>query len=295
MKTLPAGLAASLATGVTTLAWCWRLERRDTSVLGFTDHDLDLNFDGVTYKAASGLTASAWAASTGLAVDTIDAHGALSSAALSEDDLARGLWDGATIEVWRVDWSNISDRVMMFAGSIGEVERGSLAFRAELRSLAHALNQPRGRIFSATCDADVGDTRCGVDLGLAANSANGSVTSLIEPRSKFSTSSLSAFAQNWFSRGLLTWTSGANAGAKMEVKRHMLSGADAVVELVQDMPFDIGTGDQFSLKAGCDKTISTCKAKFDNVLNFRGFPHMPGNDWVTAYPNRGDGNDGGAL
>jgi uncharacterized phage protein (TIGR02218 family) len=295
VKTLPAGLAASLATGVTTLCWCWKLTRMDNSVLGFTDHDNDLVFDSVAYRAESGLTASAWAATAGLAVDTIDAHGALQSASLTEDDLARGLWDGAKIEVWRVDWSDTDNRVLMFTGSIGEVERGEMAFRAELRSLAHGLNQPKGRIFSALCNADIGDAKCSVNLSSSAFSASASVLGVLEARASFKTSGLAAFDEHWFSRGLLTWSSGANNSARMEVKRHTISGSDAVIELVQDMPFDIAANDQFSLSAGCDKDIATCKAKFDNVLNFRGFPHMPGNDWVTTYPNRDDGNDGGAL
>lgn len=295
MKALPAGLAASLASGATTLCHCWRLERRDGSVRAFTDHDRDLAFGGDVYAANSGLGASAWAARLGLAVDTIDAHGALSDEALTEADLARGLWDNATIRVFRVDWSNVADRVILFQGSIGEVERGPLAFRAELRSLAHALNQKQGRIFAQSCDADLGDARCGVNLDDPAYKGASSVASVDGIRSSFRTAGLAGFAADWFRGGKLTWTGGANDGAAMEVKRHTRIGALSLIELVEEMPFDLSAGDAFEVTAGCDKTIETCARKFGNVVNFRGFPHMPGSDWVTSYPNRGDGNDGGSL
>jgi uncharacterized phage protein (TIGR02218 family) len=293
VKTLPAGLAASLASGVTTLAWCFRLARGDGVVKGFTDHDRDLSFGGDTYEAASGLTASEFAQSQGLAVDTIEAAGALASAALTEDDLAKGLWDGASIEVWWVDWSNVADRVLVFEGSIGEVRRGPLGFTAEVRSLAHALAQPAGRVYSILCDADLGDARCGVDLDLAAFKGTGTVAAVTAARRAFTASGLAAFAASWFARGRLLWTSGANAGRAIEVKRHGVSGSTVTLELMEAMPFDIAPGNGFTVTAGCDKSAATCQAKFSNILNHRGFPFMPGNDWVTSYPNAGEGNDGG--
>lgn len=294
MKELPAGLATSLASGVTTLCTCWRLERADGTVLGFTDHDQDVAFGGDDYLAESGLSASAWAATMGLSVDTIDAHGALSAEALTEDDLARKLWDNASVTVFRVDWSDTSDRAVVFSGSIGEVERGPLAFRAELRSLSHALNQPTGRIFGRTCDADLGDGRCGVDLDDPAFSAAATVASAFS-RAVFRTAGLDAFAAGWFRAGRLVWTSGANQGAAVEVKRHIAAGGQRQIETAEEMPFPIEAGDAFRITAGCDKTVETCKAKFDNLANFRGFPFMPGNDWIMSYPTREDGNDGGSL
>jgi uncharacterized phage protein (TIGR02218 family) len=295
MKTLPAGLAASLAAGVTTLCSCWRVEREDGQIFGYTDHDRDLSFDGVTYKADSGYTGSAFVQRLGLAVDTQDVSGALSSDEIDEDDLARGLWDDAAFELYRVDWSTVANRVLVAAGSLGEVERGPIAFRAELRSLAHYLNQPTGRTLSSLCDADLGDERCTVDLDQPSYSQSATVSAVIKPRSAFRTSGLGSFAKDWCKRGHIIWTSGSNDGAKMEIKRHTLDGTDAVIELMADMPFDIEAGDVFTALAGCDKTAATCETKFSNILNHRGFPFMPGNDWVTGYPNRGDGNDGGQM
>ncbi|SMH42538.1 DUF2163 domain-containing protein [Mesorhizobium australicum] len=293
MKTLPSGLAASVASGVTTLCTCFRVTRRDGAVFGFTDHDRALAFEGVDFEPGTGFTGSDVSASIGLAVDTMEVDGALSSDAITEDDLAAKRWDGAAVTVWRVDWSDVSDRVVVLSGTLGEIERGPVAHHTELRSLAHALNQPTGRIYGATCDADLGDSRCGVDLGAPAYSDTGSVASS-SSRNAFTTAGLGSFAADWCRRGKLTWTSGANEGLIVEVKRHLtLSGARAI-ELSEEMPFDIEAGDGFAIEAGCDKTIATCAAKFDNVVNFRGYPHMPGNDWIMSYPNRDDGNDGGS-
>ena len=53
--------------------------------------------------------------------------------------------------------------------------------------------------------------------------------------------------------------------------------------------------DAFTVTAGCDKSFRTCKAKFDNAVNFRGFPHVPGVDFALTYPDRGAKNDGGSM
>lgn len=290
MKALPPSLQAHLDTGATTLCWCWKLTRSDSQVMGFTDHDEDVAFDGMTYAAASGFTASEVQSTLGLAVDNLAVIGALSAAALTEDDLAAGLYDDADIEIWRVNWQDAeSQRVLMRKGNLGEVSRGKTAFEAEMRGLAHKLNQPVGRAFLKNCDADLGDTRCGVDLGQGTFTGNGAVSAVLTPSRVFTASGLDPFTSGWFSGGKLTWTTGANAGRAMEVKAHGKANA-VTVDLWQAMSEAVAPGDQFTISAGCDKTFATCKAKFDNIANFRGFPYMPGNDAVIAYPVRGQGN-----
>ena len=294
MKSLPTGLQESLESGATTLCRCWKLVRADEVLLGFTDHDEDLVFDGVTYRAASGFTASSIDQSLGLNVDGLEVQGALVDDALNEDDLAAGLFDNARITVLLVDWREPDKRIILFAGSIGEVSRGEVQFSAEIRGLAHALNQPRGRLFQRSCDADLGDTRCGIDISGGAYHGTGTVTQVSDSRS-FRASGLEAFASDWFSRGRLIWETGANAGSVMEVKVHDLVSGEAVIELWEPMAKGIATGDAFAVTAGCDKTWRTCRERFGNGDNFRGFPFMPGNDWVTSYPNKGEGNDGNKL
>jgi uncharacterized phage protein (TIGR02218 family) len=291
MKTLPAGMQDHMDSGTTTLCWCWRIARADSAVQGFTDHDRAVAFDGVTYEAATGFTASEVQSALGLAVDNLSVAGALSSSGLNEAALAAGLYDDAEIEVWRVNWAEPTQRVLMRKGNLGQVKRGGLAFEAEIRGLAQKLNQPVGRAFGYSCDADLGDARCTIDLEDAAFHADGAVTSAIDAR-RFRASGLGGFASGWFSGGKLVWSSGVNAGRAMEVKRHALADGIVTIELWQSMSETIASGDGFALTAGCDKQFATCKTKFTNQTNFRGFPYMPGNDAVLAYPSRGDDLDG---
>ena len=296
MKTLPAGLQTHLDGGATTLAWCWKLTRADATVYGFTDHDVDLTFDGATFEAATGFTATDIKQSVGLSVDNLDAAGALSSDTLTETDLAAGLFDDATIEIWRVNWADVSQRVLLVKGVLGEVRRGELAFTAELRSLASILGVDQGRTFQYACDATLGDARCTIDLTDAAFKGTGTVTAAAADY-QFTASGLGGFDDGWFSGGLVTWATGGNAGRQMEVKRHVLNADTSVmIELWRRMSEPIGIADTFTITAGCDKTFATCVAKFDNHLNFRGFPHIPGNSYVLDYPVPGDpNNDGGSM
>jgi len=285
VKHLPDGLQDHLESGATTLCWCWKLARRDGTVQGFTDHDRPLAFGGVTYQAASGFTASEVQSSLGLAVDNLSVTGALSAASLNEDDLAAGLYDGAAIEIWRVNWSAVAQRVLMRSGSLGEVNRSGNAFSAEVRGLAQALNQPVGRAFGRLCDADLGDARCTVAIA----AAGGTVTAAADAR-RFTVSGLEDAASGDFTGGRLIFTSGANAGRSGEVKRH----AGTSIELWQAMSEAVTAGDAFTVTPGCDKRFATCRGRFGNGVNFRGFPHMPGNDAVLAGPAAGQALDGGS-
>jgi uncharacterized phage protein (TIGR02218 family) len=286
MKTLSPALQAHLDSGTTTLAWCWRVTRRDSVRLGFTDHDRDLTFDGTSFEAASGFTASEIKDSIGLAIDNLDVQSALSTDTISEDDLAHGLFDDADVEIWRVNWSDPSQRVLMRKGSLGEVRRAGSAFTAEVRGLAHYLNQPKGRLYQYGCDADLGDIRCGVALTNPRLRGTGVITAVTSARA-FAASGLAAFSTDWFTRGLVTITSGVNLGRTMEVRTHALAGATAALTLWQSLAHTPIVGDTFTVTAGCDKQFATCRDRFANAARFRGFPHMPGNDFITRIARPG--------
>jgi uncharacterized phage protein (TIGR02218 family) len=281
MKQLAPGLQAHLDTGTTTLCWCWRLTRRDGVVIGFTDHDRDLTFDSTMFEAQAGFTATEIRDSVGLSVDNLEVESALVSDRLDEAGLAGAKFDEAKIEIFRVNWQSTDQRVLMRVGSLGEVRRAGTAFAAEVRGLAHYMGQPSGRLYQHNCDVDVGSTRCGINLNAAGFKGTGDVVAAASRR-RFSAAGLDGFAAGWFTRGLLTFTSGANAGRAIEVKRHTLAGGAATLELWQETAEPIATGTTFTVTAGCDKALATCATKFANTLNFRGFPDMPGNDFLTS-------------
>jgi len=293
MKTLDPELQAHLEGGATTLAWCWKITRHDGQVMGFTDHDIDLIVEGVTYKAGTGFTAGEITSALGLAVDTMQAEAALSAAEITEEDIAAGRYDDADVEILRVNWQKPSQWVLMRKGNLGEVTRSGKAFSAEIRGLAHRLNQPQGRLYQFTCDAMLGDQRCGVSLSSESYRGFGSVEA-VKANRRLDAGGLSNFPVRWFERGRLVWTTGANAGVASEVKTHRQEAGIVFIELWQAPAGIIAVNDQFMVEAGCDKRFATCRAKFANGANFRGFPHMPTNDFVMAYPNPGEANlDGG--
>ncbi len=293
-KQFPQSLQTHLDSGTTTLAWCWRLTRNDGAVFGFTDHDRPLTFDGTTFEPESGFTASEIRSGSDLSVDAQEAEGVLTSATITKTDILDGRWDNATVEIWRVNWADTASRALLRRGGIGQVRRGRLHFVAEMRSLAHVLGQTLGRTFQASCDAAVGDTRCGVDLNAAAFKASGTVVTLSGDRG-FAFSGLSGFAEGWFALGTLHWLTGANTGRKAEVLSHALTGADILLTLLEAPVRPAEIGNTFNIFVGCDKRFETCQAKFANAVNFRGFPHIPGQDTIIRYAAKGDANVGSVL
>ena len=295
MKDIPSALQERLDAGVTTLCQCWRIVRGDGVVQGFTDHDEDIVIDGATCRAGTGFVASEAKSALGLSVGGLEVSGALSDASLNEADLAAGRYDAAAVEQWLVDWSAPDLRILLMRGVLGEVRRDGAAFTAEVRSLAYQLAQETGRLYTAACTADLGDARCTVDLDDPAFRGEGSIGTVASV-SSFRATGLDAFADGWFVGGRLVFASGGNAGQAIEIKNHRLIGGIVTLDLWQTMPEPIAPGDAFVVTAGCDKRFATCAGKFANAVNFRGFPHIPGNDFIIRYPLRGEpGNNGSSL
>jgi uncharacterized phage protein (TIGR02218 family) len=291
MRTLPSGLATHLAQDTTTLCSCWRITKVNGSSLGFTDHDRALIFDGSTFEAQSGYSGSEVESSLGLSVDNLEAAGALESSRLDEQQLKAGDFDHAEIEIWRVNWQDVSQRILVRKGHLGEVTYGAGRFTAEVRGLAHLFNQPKGRLYQYGCDAELGDQRCKVNRDDPAFRANGFVIS--PSGASLELSGITGFADDWFTRGLVEFTSGLNAGRKFRVKRHNVIGTVTRIDLWQPPSQAVAVGDAASLYAGCDKQFKTCGGKFSNSENYRGFPHMPGNDFVMQVASSEDANNDG--
>lgn len=278
-------LAAHLASGHTTIARAWALTRRDGLALGFTDHDRPLAFEGMTFRPDSGLSARALVAGTGLAVDNTEVLGALSDAAIREEDIAAGRYDGAEMRMWIVNWADPAQRHLRFRGHLGEIRRGEGAFHAELRGLTEPLNTPRGRVFHRDCAAVLGDADCRVDLSAEGFSAEATVLSA-ENGQVFRLAH-DAHADRWFERGLLRADGQADGQLGLVKSDRLAADGIRTVTLWEPLGVPLGPGDPVRLVAGCDKRFATCRFKFDNALNFQGFPHLPGDDWLMAGPRRG--------
>lgn len=295
MKTLSPQAAARFAGAATTRATCWRITRRDGKVFGFTDHDREIAFDGATFRPDLGFETTVSTLEPDFASGSAEVAGILLSPEISDDDLAGGLWDGATVEVFAVDWQDPEARVLMRRAEVGEVTRSGKAFRAELRGLAHLFDQPRGRVFSHICDADLGDARCRVDLDAGGFRAEGTVQSAIDGAA-LNVAGIGGPETDWFAGGRLEIVDGPHAGMTGEIVADRLDGAVRVLALLAPLAVLPAPGSAVRLTAGCDKRFATCTGKFSNTENFQGFPHMPGADFALAYPSRGAAeNDGGPL
>jgi len=287
-------LAEHLAGGVTTLCRAWLVTRRDGVVMGFTDHDRGIVFDGLEFAASSGLTARALQQTTGLSVDNSEAYGALSSAAISEEDLAAGRFDGAEVRCWLVNWADPAQRIEQFRGNFGEIQRSAGSFRVELRGLTERLNLTIGRAYQSGCSAVLGDRACGFDLGRPGYRVE-AVLSGFGDQGEFLFAEGTGPSDRWFERGLLTVLSGQAQGLTGLIKKDRAGAAGREVTLWHGLGAALQVGDLVRLEAGCDRQAETCRAKFGNFLNFRGFPHIPGEDWLSSYPVPGKANDGGSL
>lgn len=284
-------LLGHLAQGATTIARCWRVTRRDGRVFGFTDHDLDLIFDGTEFAAGAGLWTSASSQTTGLSVDNTEASGALSHAAITEADILAGRYDGAEVETWIVNWADLSQRHLQFKGSIGEIVQAGGAFQAELRGLTERLNQPQGRVYQRSCSAVLADRDCRADLSLPGYRAECMVATIRDQR-LVTIAELEGFEDRWFERGRLVGLSGAATGLSGMIKNDRITAEGRQVELWEAFRADLQSGDRVLLEAGCDRSPDSCRYKFNNFNNFRGFPHIPREDWVLAVPRQEGVNDG---
>ncbi|MCH7861276.1 MAG: DUF2163 domain-containing protein [Proteobacteria bacterium] len=272
--------------GLTHLAQCWRIARTDGVVMGFTSHDRPLVVDGLTYQPAHAFSASQIASAADMSVGDVELLGALDADAIAAEDLLAGVYDHAAVELFVIDWRAPDlPRTIVRRGRIGTVSRMGGSFRAELRGLAQAIQQPVIDSYSPECRVDLYSPPCGVSR--AAHSETASVTALtdgtlgsVSDNRVFEASGL-ARSDGWADYGELLWTSGANAGRRCAVRAQ----AGGRIELWEPLGRDIAVGDTFTLHAGCDKALATCRDRFGNVLNFRGEPHVPGQDAMLRYPD----------
>jgi uncharacterized phage protein (TIGR02218 family) len=258
---------------VVTLAWCWRLARRDGAVIGLTSHDRDLMVGGIRYRAAPGMKPSAIEASDSLDAATMDIEGGLASDAIAARDLDAGRWDGAELELFVTDWSAADVAPVTVArGSLGAIERRGAAFAAELQGVTRLLDRPVCPATSPSCRAVLGDRACRVDL--APRTHRRRVVAVDGRRV-----TLDAAAPG-LAFGELMWLEGSNCGLASPV----IGVEGAVLHLAEAPPFAIAGPVRVRLTEGCDKQLATCRDRFANAANFRGEAHLPGNDLLTRYP-----------
>lgn len=300
MKVISTGLLTHLSQDTTSLATCVKLTRRDGLVLGYTTHDqpLTLDCDGlgaVTYEPQGGYKRSAIESQLGLSADNLELEGLIDTDAISEQDLLNGLYDNAELKFMLVNWADVGQGVLKLRrGYVGQITLHRDTYIAEIRGLMDAYSTVIGELYTPDCRADLGDARCTVDL--TAFQVETTVASVEapgpgeEPGHTFTVALDGTTYQPsppegspWFLGGAVLWTSGANDGVRAEIKAW--TPDSATVELYLAPTFPVQVGDALTLEAGCDKRRLTCKGKFNNIVNMRAEPYLPGLDAALAYPS----------
>lgn len=256
------------------LAFCWVIERRDGAGLGLTSHDRVLVIGGATYRPSPAITPAAVRLRSGLDPQGGEVEGALSDAALSAHDLATGRWDSARVSLFAVDWQQTGgDKLSLVGGRLGPVSIKDGAFAAELVGAADELAAPVCPETSPECRAELGDRSCRVDM--AGRREAFAVTETDGERVTFGR----AVAMRFLS-GEACVLDGDNGGWRSRV-----IGIEGNAVVLRDVPlFAMPAGVRVRLTEGCDKRFETCRSRFANSVNFRGEPHLPGNDLLTRYP-----------
>lgn len=277
MKSMTTELKAHFASGTTTIAHLVKMTRTDSTVFAVVlDYDRDITFESVLYKTAFGVIPSAAETSSAMNVDTMDARGALLALGVNEADIDAGLWDLCDVEVRRVNYTDLTQGCEKFKKfTFGEISIGRGEFEAEFRGITQKLQQTMGDVVSPSCNANLFDARCGVVATEGTwKFSNKAVTTATSQR-QFTISTL-AQADDFFTAGKVTFTTGLNAGLSMEIKQHSAGG---VFVLQEDMPYAVALGDEMTVFAGCRKRFAEdCVAKFSNGLRNRSMPFLPGND-----------------
>ena len=267
------------AEEVSRVCLLWRIRRRDGTEGRFASLDTDLTWGGQAWTAAAPFDATAAEASRSLAAGQMEVAGLLSSPAITAEDLLNGLYDDAEVTVLRVDWSAPARGAeVVLAGRIGRVSSGQTRFEAELLLPSALLDRPVLDLYTPECRVDLFSAACGV---AQAGWTRAATVTAVPSDTALVAADLTAPA-GWADYGRVTVTSGANAGARREVRVH---GDGGLIELWEPFAAPLAVGDTLSITAGCDKRLATCRDRFGNVANFRGFPHVPGTDAAFRYPD----------
>lgn len=261
---------------LTTSCYAWRLERADGVTIGFTSHDRDLVIDNLRYRAAPGMVPSTIALSDSLEMDSVDIEGVMTSTAITETDLMAGRWNGAGLHISLVNWKHPEDEPLhLISGEFGEITRSGDAFRVEMLGGTSFLDEAIAPLTSPTCRARLGDRAC--KISLAAHQAEMTVTQMVNSQLEFA--DLQGQAADYI-YGELRWLSGKNCGLSFAI----IGGEGNAIRLADQPAQPVSIGDRALLTAGCDKNFATCRDRFQNSINFRGEPYLPGNDLLTRYP-----------
>ena len=281
MKTGAAGINAHILLDSTTLSLCCKIERADGTILGFTDHDVDISYGGITFKAANAISPFSIDSSSDLKIDNLEIEGIINSAEITDEDILAGRYDSAEVWLFLINWVTPADGIIkMRYGTIGEISFRDSFYVAELRGLIQRLQTNLLKNYTPECSAEFGDSITGCYFDLTTVRQTGAIDTVID-RKNFTIAGITVSAEDEFNQGRIVMTGGANRGLTFEIRNSTLAGA---IQIFLKAPFDFASTDGFTIISGCDKQFVTCQAK-GQYKNFRGFNLLPGKDALYSYPD----------
>lgn len=277
------------------LCSCWTLEPTNgVSPFYFTDHDcllqVRIGADDQTFSPLHGIRSSAKQARGSNEGANLDLEGPCRSDGVTFASLCAGFWRNGKVREHLVNWQcPWKGPVMRTTYYINELTFTKESWKFALDSVERRLEQPIGLLITRNCRHDLGDSRCTYGYGgfpVGTYETGRAIVSIVTGSRGMQFVFNSAKPNNYYDFGLITWTSGANSGTTSEVKTAADVSGTYRITLATRPAFPLTVGDQFTIRVGCDKTLTTCLSKFANTINFGGFPVIPGFDRVSQTPLR---------
>jgi uncharacterized phage protein (TIGR02218 family) len=285
MRTVSTAMQAHLENEVQTLALCWKIQRRDGAVYGYTDHDEPIVYDGTTYTPIEAGTPSDYRQNSALTADNIDFDMVFGSTSGRDAELRAGVWDFAQIWTFKINWEDTSTAtgiVKLAYGRLGEIQIQDNFAKIELRTLTQQLSNTIGSIYTPECRTSLGTTLCKIGTTSTVYTRTGTISAVTDQKTFTVTGDAAGQIDGFFDYGSLTFASGGNSGIEIQITDYTTTN---VITLYEEAPYTLSTGVTFSAVAGCDRRWVTCKDRFSNKDNFRGFPHIPGMDAALVVPS----------
>lgn len=256
----------------------WRIFPPDGSTPhAYTTGTREVTVGGVTYKVCA-ITPSQQQQLENLEAGNLEAVLPLSVEGITNQQLLNGYWNHAKVEVRRYDYKNDLVRTV-WRGILSDVDTDNGILRAEVLDLAVLLQQQTGDVYAPQCRDYYGGLGCGATPVTAAV-----IVTAVASRREFTVTHTLSEAK-FFDYGIAEFTGGDNIGLSKEIKTAVQDGTNLVVTLVEEMSWEIGTGDAVTLKEGCDGEFTTCIRK-GRAKRFRAEPpqFFPGVLKLLEFP-----------
>lgn len=255
----------------------YELRLRSGVTYYWADSDADVSYNGQIYKSdgpiivrdkiATNSTVSVDKMTISISTNEQDKIGGVPIMAVAHN----GGFDGAQMTLKRAffdDNYTIIDAVGLFTGLCEVSQGGGLTLKLNVKSIVQKLNiEYPNRRYYPQCPFSVYSKECGVDISKFRKS--GKVTALGSGPNSIRIDL--QFTNGYYTAGGIDWITGPLAGQSTQI----LSSTDGVILYMSALEVSPRVGDQFYIYAGCNKTPTECKNKFNNWNRNRATPYVP--------------------